>query len=945
MAHRPNAIDTPLRPARSGLLLAPVASVMFVSVGLGVAGLRADEEVDYVRDIKPIFRERCSSCHGVLKQEGGLRLDTAISALTGGNSGPALVQGNVTESYLIERVTAADEAERMPPEGEPLSASQIQILEKWIREGAAALPDERPDEDPRDHWSFRKPEQPRVPDIDAIEWNKNPIDRFIARRHIEHGVTPRGPADRPALLRRVSLDLTGLPPTREELYAFLSDSSSDAWDQVVNRLLESPQYGERWGRHWMDVWRYSDWFGRRSVPDVWNSAPQIWRWRDWIVNSLNADKSYARMIQEMLAADEILPYDPQNVYATGYLVRNWYALNPNDWMRNNVEHTAKAFLGLTYNCAHCHDHKYDPITQNDYFRMRAFFEPIGLRQDRVPGEADPGSFQEYQYSVLRKIVRLGSVTIYDRHLDAPTWFYTAGDERNRETDRGTIMPGLPEIFGSDACAIRPVELPSAAWYPASRPEMVTTILAEARDALASQRQELSEAQRTLVAAMAVDAAASGTAAEAARKESCSAQSVELARLSVRAAELKVLAAETELESIEARIAADSAQLSGKPEEETAQLAKTAAEVEYEAGIKNAEAAVGDQERLLAVAEQKPADDSKRQAELDAATKKLKEFRDALAAKKESKAGKDYSRLGPVYQKQSTGRRRALAEWIGSHENPLTARVAINHIWMRHFHAALVSSVFDFGRNGSPPTHPELLDWLAVEFMDSGWSMKHVHRLIVTSRTYQMSSAAGSDSDNHDRDPENQFLWKMNTGRMEAETVRDSLLFCAGKLDLTIGGQELENSEALTTFRRTVYYSCNPEADGMSPLGRLFDAPDPKDCYRRSKSVVPQQALVLTNSDLIHRLSQSIAELLLEQADVCESDELNCKHAKSKALIVAGFERILSRGPSQDEVNTCMEFLLSQQKILLAEQRENARVQAAAGLMRVLLNHNDFVAIR
>ncbi len=181
----------------------------------------------------------------------------------------------------------------------------------------------------------------------------------------------------------------------------------------------------------MDVWRYSDWYGRRHVPDVWNSAPQLWRWRDWIVSSLNEDHGYDRMIHEMLAGDEIAPWDDEAGYATGYLIRNWYALNPNDWMRSIVEHTGKSFLGLTFNCAHCHDHKYDPIAHEDYFRFRAFFEPIGIRQDRVPGEADPGPFQEYNYSTLRKIQRLGAVRIYDKSPAASTWFYTGGDERNR----------------------------------------------------------------------------------------------------------------------------------------------------------------------------------------------------------------------------------------------------------------------------------------------------------------------------------------------------------------------------------------------------------------------------------------------------------------------------------------------------------------------------------
>ncbi|MGE0374649.1 MAG: DUF1553 domain-containing protein, partial [Planctomycetaceae bacterium] len=305
----------------------------------------------------------------------------------------------------------------------------------------------------------------------------------------------------------------------------------------------------------------------------------------------------------------------------------------------------------------------------------------------------------------------------------------------------------------------------------------------------------------------------------------------------------------------------------------------------------------------------------------------------------------YTPLGPVYPAQSTGRRKVLAEWIGSRENPLTARVAINHIWMRHFQAPLVSTVFDFGRNGAPPTHPELLDWLAVELMDSGWSMKHVHRLIVTSRTYQMASSQGDDAGNAERDPQNRFLWRMNVGRMEAEVVRDSLLFCAEKLDTLIGGQELENKESLTTFRRSLYYSCQPEVDGKSPLGTLFDAPDANECYRRTRSVVPQQALALANSDLVHSLSVSLADLLCQQVARGQAVESDVQHSDWAALVTAAFEHVLSRSPTPDELTACEAFLNEQRRLMNKQDAEHAGRRAAQSLIRVLFNHNDFVAIR
>jgi hypothetical protein len=440
------------------------------------------DPLDYVRQVKPILKARCYGCHGALRHESGLRMDTGRLIRQGGEGGAAVIPAQPDESLLLKRVSAEDASERMPRDAEPLTAVQIELVRTWISQGAKSPEDEQPEPDPREHWAFEPPRRPALPARDAANRTSNPIDAFVASAHARDGLAPQPAASKHVLLRRIYLDLIGLPPTRDELYAFLADDSPDAYERVVDRLLDAPQYAERWGRHWMDIWRYSDWYGRRNVPDVWNSAPQIWRWRDWIVRSLNEDKGYDQMIREMLAADEICPEDAEAAVATGYLIRNWYALNPNDWMRNIVEHAGKAFLGLTFNCAHCHDHKYDPITQEDYFRLRAFFEPMYVRQDRVAGEADPGPFQDYQYSVLRKIERLGAVRVFDKTPDAPTWFYTGGDERNRLTERGSVPPGLPAFLADSLPKVEPIQLPPRAWYPALDPAIQETVLAEAERA-------------------------------------------------------------------------------------------------------------------------------------------------------------------------------------------------------------------------------------------------------------------------------------------------------------------------------------------------------------------------------------------------------------------------------------------------------------------------------
>lgn len=1131
---------------------------------------------NYLVDVKSVLKDRCFACHGVLQQKGNLRLDAAAFMLRGGDSGPALVAGKPAESELIQRITSQDMSTRMPPEGHALTAEQIAKISTWIEHGATSSPNEVPEADPRDHWAFRPPVKAALPPSNSGEVPANPVDAFINSKLEAAQLKPRPMADKPTQLRRVTLDLIGLPPTPDELHAFRSDDSPHAYEAVVERLLNDSRYGERWGRHWMDVWRYADWHGRRHVPDVWNSAPQVWRWRDWIVRSLNSDHGYDRMVREMLAADELVPDDQNATVATAYLIRNWYALNHNDWMRANVEHTSKAFLGLTMNCAHCHDHKYDPISQDDYFRFRAFFETINIRQDRVPGEADPGPFQEYSYGVLRKIQRLGAVQVYDKSSDAPTWFYTGGDERNRVADRGSIPPGFPASLGGGSVQIEPVSLPLTSWNPSLRPEILEMILAgqkamitkaesdlttaktevdqalpPAREALATAEKEFSslqqdatasaksgvlEGQQSLVlnatsgrrmihnslaglqtletgstisfqiqllqeshfnfqlakdlakgqtasfvgfengkilayqpggftefhagsydtsasqkrfhvaleldrasdrclltvrsiaddkllvnqtpialsgwnpigdplkgilldartgtivafddfqirgpqpasgdpptlvqfrfeapvcrdqtditgmdgwvAATFSQAPATSFAVTAIGNEALLAASLKLytarkalavQELRLPALESQIVASKIERDSIEARVAAERAIDRSAPDADT--LARTASTISREAALKRAIANVTSQELALATAEIKPATDANRSKEFDAASKGLQAAKEALtkaeAAKGDPALATTFPSIAQTYPKTSTGRRKALAQWITARDNPLAARVAVNHIWLRHFHAPLVATVFDFGRNGADPTHPELLDWLAVELMESGWSMKHLHRLIVSSDGYRRVSSVG-DPALYDGDVENKLLWRMNTGRMEAEVIRDSLLFVAGRLDQTQGGQELENSEALKTYRRTLYYSCNPEVDGKSEFGALFDAPEPAECYRRTRSVIPQQALALSNSDLVHELSLAIVQAEGEKGRGGEGEK------DDSAFVADCFERILSRPPSADEVSVCLTALRQLQAGAAKDNHADAAIRARSSLVRALLNHNDFVTIR
>jgi hypothetical protein len=984
----------------------------------------AAERVDYAHHIKPLLKQRCYPCHGALKQKAGLRLDTGAAIRKGGKQGPVVLTNDVARSPLILRVASKDPDERMPQEGEPLTAEQIALLEAWIREGAISPAEEQPEPDPREHWAFKKPARPPVPRISNVKFEiSNPIDAFLAVEWQKRGLTPSPPTDKPTLLRRVYLDLIGLPPTREELHAFLADTSRDAYERVVDSLLQRPEYGERWARHWMDIWRYADWYGRRQVPDVWNSAPQIWRWRDWIVRSLNADKGYDRMIQEMLAGDELAPEDDETVVATGFLVRNWYALNPNQWMRDNVEHTAKAFLGLTLNCAHCHDHKYDPISQREYFQFRAFFEPLGLRQDWVQGEPDPGAFQKYDYSIVRKVAKDGLVRVLDEHLDARTHIYLRGDERNLPPDKPTVEPAVPTFLDVAMPPLEEVALPARTQYPGLKEFIREARLAEREKAVAAAKGTFAEAERKLAETreqaakvFVVPASAGESSEQTARSvpadvppaEAGTTTDTPFAHTAKSLTELlksetalvsaasRLAVAEAELAAVKARLAADLARFLHAGGD-TNQLAGAASKAERVVTLLTARQKLTDAESAFTLlqAEQSLAA-ARRHAESADATREKKAKEDAEAMVKKSteqiaalkKAVETaeatlatnspaYTPLSPTYPTKSTGRRRALAQWITSRDNPLTARVAVNHIWARHFHAPLVASVFDFGRNGAAPTHPELLDWLAVEWMEHGWRMKHLHRLVLTSGAYRMASreqdgntgrpedgsgpfsrlpvfppSRPTDRRASELDPENLYLWRMNPGQMEAEVVRDSLLYLAGDLDPTAGGYPLPNTEADKSRRRSLYFECYPEEGGHSDFTKLFDPPDPGECYRRTKTIVPQQALALTNSKLSIEASRVLAKTLSERLSTQSTTD-------DEAFVRASFEQILSRPPSAEESSLCREFLQRQTEI----QRENRAqefsdtkvgapasvlppdLRARASLVHALFNHNDFVTIR
>lgn len=741
-------------------------------------------------------------------------------------------------------------------------------------------------------------ESVRRPPVPAVH-EGNPVDSFLEAERRERDLTARPAAEKHVLLRRIYLDLIGLPPSRADQEAFLADAAPDAYERVVDRLLASPQYGARWGRHWMDIWRYSDWAGFGS--EIRESVPHIWQWRDWIIESLNADKGYDQMLREMLAGDEIAPADTATLRATGFLARNSYKFNRNVWLDNTVEHTGKAFLGLTLNCARCHDHMYDPISQSEYYSFRAFFEPHQVRTDRVPGHVDTKTS--------------GLSRVYDARLDEPTHLFVRGNEATPDKSQ-VCPPKTPAALGGSQPTIEPVPLPRDAYLPDRRPFVIEDTRTAVRARISAAQDAVHNARLQAVSAtgMMLGPQWDVTFPNAAVVRA-SAKKLEIARLT---AELR----QAEFAALETTLAAEAHEHGGTLQSPDGQRAAEVAVIAKRQEVllqARRDLAAAELAVETAIARNRPA-----------ASAKIAPARQAVAtaeaAASEPLHANFVRRIPVAYPTTSSGRRLALARWITDRQNPLAARVAVNHIWARHFGQPLAPSVFDFGRNGQPPSHPALLDWLAAEFMDHGWSMKHLHRILVMSRAYRQDSRF--DAACAERDPVNQYYWRVVPRRMEAEVVRDSVLALSGQLDVALGGPELDQGQAMTSFRRSVFYRHANEK--QAPFLVIFDAASVNECYRRPASIAPQQALALANSPLTQNASRKLAQDLDKEVGPT-ADE---------AFVDIAFRRILNRTPSADEQRECLSYLLS-----LAKSAADAGLKARSSLVHVLFNHHDFVTIR
>jgi hypothetical protein len=790
-------------------------------------------KINFRRDVLPILSARCFECHRGADASSGYRLDDRVEILGETNGQPLARPGRSAESLLLRRVRSTDPRKRMPPKGEPLRAGEIDILRRWIDEGLAWDDLADANADGKNHWAFQPIRRPSVPGSGRFADTRNPIDAFVAAKLEELGLRPAPEASPNVLIRRLSLDLLGLPPAPEEVEAFLADRRPDAWEALVDRMLASPQYGERWGRHWLDLARWAETEGYESN----HPRPFAWRYRDYVVDAFNADRPYDEFIAQQLAGDELTPLRDENLIATGFLAAARLSSNEEDkaLQRNQVlvdivNAVGTTFLGLTIHCAQCHNHKFDPVTARDYYRLLAYFtrgQPVN--------------------AVLR-------------------------DSQDR-------AQGLPSAEYEPARALR------QAMLDAARQRLFDEI-----------RGKLSAAER------------------AALDVPVDRRSVEQ-ELLARQADLKF---QVSMGEVVARIPAEDKALFDALSKKVASLEKTHAIPQTWAFYSPATSPhVVD---VLPSVGFYP---------LPYEPDVLRRLPTYLQVRGEVHALGPRVTPGPpaVLEGLISGRatptsRRDLAAWLVDRRNPLTARVWANRIWQQHFGRGLVATAGDFGFRGEKPTHPELLDWLASELLEHGWSTKRLHRLIVNSRTYRQSSEAPVGL--VERDPDNRWLARWRPRRLEAEAIRDTLLAATGELDRTVGGPSVPLEQAEQTRRRSLYLF---QKRGQPPeLQGLFDGPREaaESCTERHRSTTSLQSLYLLND----RFTWDRARKLL--AALTQGGPLG-----PDRLIEQGFVRVLGRRPTAAERARAIAFLAE-------GEGGTASDRPSAGLLfcHALLNLNE-----
>ena len=824
-------------PHRS-CFLATVFLCLLIFFNIGHANNLSDtEKVEFFNSqVKPILEQNCFRCHGGGDEvKGGLQLTSRENILKGGDYGSAVSLENPTDSFLLQMVGYGQETAQMPPDGR-LDDTSLEILAKWINIG---LPYPIQDDDAQpvsetatDYWAYRPLKRPQVPSVRSSDWVRNPIDAFILAKLEANSLTPAAPAGKLTLIRRMYYDLTGLPPSPEAVEAFLNNTAPNAYEKLIDKLLKSPRYGEKWGRHWLDLVRYAETNGYESDSD----KPYVWRYRDYVINAFNKDKPYNEFIKEQLAGDELDAVTTETIIATGYHKLGVWDDGPADrklarydYLDDIVSTTGQVMLGMTVGCARCHDHKIDPISTRDYYSFLAFFHDI-TPNNRAP-LADIGTPE--QQAVRDKLL---------------------AEKRLAEQEVEDKLFQIQEIIKIELTKIHPEAI-------ASDTETTTVNF----DELLKTHAELIETNESLKAL--VDKY----------------QNVKKQRDQRR--RQRVLYDHQALAVSESKQTPTHILRRGNP-------------------------------HLLG-----------------------REVKPAFPAVLNPPAVD----MPPVPEDaKSSGKRRIFAEWVASAENPLTARVMVNRIWQYHFGRGIVRSSNDFGQLGTPPTHPELLDWLASEFIASGWRLKAMHKLIMTSNAYRMS--AQSNPRCIQQDANNDLCWRFDMRRLTAEEIRDTVLWITGKLNLKMEGPsifpELPKEVLATSSRPGHVWGQSPpdEANRRSiyvkvkrsllvPILNQYDqANTDSTCPVRFSTTVPTQSLTMLNGKFINDQAIAFANRMRWEGGVTVKDRVQF-----------GLRLMLCREPEPAEIQQALAFMEELQ------QHESVSAEVALDRFALLaLNLNEFI---
>ena len=988
----------------------------FLTTLLAFRPALALETVDYLRDVKPILSRYCYACHGDEKTRGGLRLDTAAAALEGGRRGSAIVAGSSATSLLVRALRGEGGLKRMPYKRSPLTDREVAIIRAWIDQGATAPADETPGFSPgRSHWAFAPVTRPKMPEVRNRHWVRSPIDHFILARLEAEGIEPSPRADRVTLIRRLSFDLLGLPPTPEEVDAFVADESRDACARLVDRLLQSPRFGERWGRHWLDVARYADSHGFTI-----DGPRSIWKYRDWVIDALNRDLPFDQFTIEQIAGDLLPQATREQIVATGFhrntLINQEGGTDREQFrieaVADRVNTTGTVFLGLTVGCARCHDHKYDPITQEEYYRLFAFLNSADEPEIPVPDPEQERRLESIlaEVATARKELEAYDARVqvrqeaWERSLPAdrsvewkplrPVAYCSEGGATMRLLDDASVLVGgrIPDrdtytlVFETDLDRLSAIRLETLTHesLPRKGPGLAGNgnfVLSEFRVSWlggeAGEERTTRPSPVRIRQVIADHSQKDHPAAHAIDGEEKTGWAINVARGSLNLDRRAVFLPGEDVVPGGRHLQVELVHRHASPRYQIGRfrIAATGAP----ASLVTLPAAVlealrtppserGPEKKKTLRLHALETDPARRplQSKLAAVKKRESELRKSIPKTmviRERGTPRpthvhirgDFLRKGkpvtpavpavlpPLPTEGGAADRLKLARWLVSRENPLTARVTVNRIWQRLLGRGLVETENDFGTQGSPPTHPELLDWLAKEFVDRGWSIKGLLRMIVSSSTYQESSQARPELDSVD--PRNRLLARQNRLRLDAEIIRDAALAASGLLSEKIGGpgvfppqpegifrftqsqRKWNESHGEDRFRRgmyTFFWRSSPY-----PFLTTFDAPNANVCStRRVRSNTPLQALTMANDPAVQEIARGLAERIVRQGG--DSAEARIRYA---------FRLALARSPAARETAILREHV---EQVADAVGDMDDRPEAWLALARVLINLDEFI---